>query len=225
MATTGAKNQPLVATTDTFNPQGDINTLANWVANNYASAKILTGATLHTALTGSDLFAELRVFETSTGQVWRYTGSAWVLEPLGTPPRIELTITTTSTSYFTTGVSRTVSGWTVTQNRGGFTESSGVVTVPVAGRYNVFGQFQYGIQATAAGARVWQVNLGSGVIYRNSAPAVNANTAYGTVAVTGVSVAAGETFTLTGLQTAGVSLDLAATTQIPTKFIIEYVGA
>ena len=224
MATTGAKNQPLVATTDTFNPVADINTLSNWVANNYASAKILTGSTLHTALTGADLFPELRVFETSTGQVWRYTGSAWVLEPLGTPPRIELTITATSTGYFTSGTSRIISGWTTTQNRGGFTESAGVVTVPVAGRYNVFGQFQYGVQATAAGARVWQINLGSGAIYRNSAPAVNANTAYGTVAVTGLSVAAGETFALWGLHTAGVALDLAATTQIPTKLIIEYVG-
>ena len=225
MATVGAKNQPIVQTTDTFNPVSDINTLSNWVANNYANFKVLSGATVHTSLTGADLFAGLVVWESSTGQFWQYSGSTWVLLGLGTTPRLELTRTTTATGFFTSGTVTTVSGWATTESRGGFTESSGTVTVPVTGRYNLYGQIVY--SSNANGYRAYEiVCAGSqGQSFRNIWPAPSTATAIGVVSATGVKLVAGDTVKLTGLQSSGSALDLAPLTNYPVKLVIEYLGA
>ena len=225
MATVGAKNQPLVQTTDTFNPVSDINTLSNWVASNYANFKVLSGATLHTAVTGADLFAGLVVWETSTGQFWQYDGTSWNLLGLGSAPRLELTRTTSGTGFFANNVITPISGWTTTQNRGGFTESSGTVTVPVSGRYNISGTFPYASSAT--GYRVYEIACAGSQsqTYRNLWQAAASATGIGTVSMNGVRLTAGDTVKLQGLQNSGGALDLQALAAYPIKLIIEYVGS
>jgi hypothetical protein len=225
MATVGAKNQPIVQTTDSFNPVNDINTLSNWVANNYASVKILTGSTLRTSLTGADLFAGLMVWEQSTGQFWQYDGSAWVLQPTGTPPRIELTNTAGSGGFFLNNTVTTLNSWTTTQNRGGFSVSGGVVTVPFAGRYNVFLQMAFSSQATASGTRIIRVGTSAGPVYWNSTAPVNSQGSYMMLSVPGLSLAASATLTPGAFQTSGATLDWVATASAPSKFVVEYVGA
>lgn len=224
MATLGSKNQPIVQTSDTFNPAADINTLANWVANNYASVKILTGSTVHTSLSGSDLFAGLLCYEQSTGQYWRYNGSGWLLEPIGDVPRIQLDRTSAGTGFFTSGTTTTISGWTATQNRGGFTESSGVVTVPFSGRYNISGFFGY--NSNTSGYRVWQINCNgsSNQIFRNIWNPIS-GTSMGSVVASGVRLVAGDTVALQGLQSSGSTIDLFYQSGFRTNFTIEYVGA
>lgn len=224
MATVGSKNQPIVQTSDTFNPVNDINTLANWVATNYANFKVLTGSTLRTSLTGADLFAGLMVWEQSTGQFWQYDGSNWVLQGIGTTPRIELTNTTGATSYFTNNTTTTLATWTTTQSRGGFSVASGVVTVPVAGRYNIHLQMGFGSQTTATGTRIVRVATSAGPVLWNSTAPVNSQGAYMMLTATGVSLAAGVTLSPAGFQTSGGALDWIATASAPSKFIVEYVG-
>lgn len=225
MATVGAKNQPIVQTTDVFNPVNDINTLSNWVATNYASTKILTGATLHTAITGNDLFAGLLAYETSTGQYWRYDGTSWYLEGIGLNPRIELTNTTGGTGTFTTAANTTLGTWTTTASRGGFTVASGVITVPYTGRYNIWLTFGFGSQATASGTRIIRLVTSAGPIYWNSTAPVNAQGAYMMLSANGVSLTAGTTLTPTAFHNAGVALDWVANASSPSKFIVEYIGA
>lgn len=135
MATVGAKNQPLVQTTDNFNPVADINTLANWVATNYANFKVLSGANTHTGVTGADLFAGLVVWETSTSQFWQYTGLAWKLLPFGggNPTAIA---TQSGTISCTTGTYTLVTFNSVTL-QGGIAHSAGIFTLPNAGNYTI----------------------------------------------------------------------------------------
>jgi hypothetical protein len=225
MATVGAKNQPIVQTTDTFNPVGDINVLSNWVANNYANFKVLTGATTKSSLTGADLFVGLVVWEQSSGQFWQYNGSAWSLLGIGTTPRIELTSTATQSAYFTSGSSRNLINWTTTENRGGFSVASGVVTIPFTGRYDVYGGFAYAAQATATGSRIFRVITGTGVTYQNVTAPVNTTTASGSISINGLVLTAGDTLVLQGFQTSGVASDWISSSTNPSKFIIEYVGA
>ena len=227
MATVGAKNQPLVQTTDTFNPVSDINTLSNWVASNYANYKVLSGATLHTAVTGADLFAGLVVYETSTNQFWRYDGTSWYLEPIGSTPRIQLDRSSTGTGWFTSNGSTTtvVSGWSATQNRGGFTEASGTVTVPVAGRYNIWGFF--GFAGNATGTRIYQITIGGSQtgIFRNVTAAPGSLAALSNVNVTGIRLNANDTVKLEGLQNSGSTLDLFYQAGYGPRLVIEYVGS
>jgi hypothetical protein len=225
MATVGSKNQPIVQTTDSFNPVNDINTLSNWVANNYASTKILTGSTLHTAVTGADLFAGLLTYETSTGQYWRWDGSAWYLEGIGSNPRIELTNTAGSGGFFLTTTNTVLNSWTTTASRGGMSVSGGVVTVPYTGRYNIFLTFGFSSQATAAGTRIIRVATSAGPTYWNSTAPVNSNGSYMMLAVTGVALTASTTLTPQGFQSSGATLDWVSSATAPSKFIIEYVGA
>jgi hypothetical protein len=225
MATVGTKNQPLVSTTDLFQPNVDINTLANWVATNYASVKILTGATLHTAVTGLDLFNGLVVYETSTGQFWRYDGTTWNLETVGSNPRIELTNTTGTVGLLTNNTNVTLPTWTTTASRGSFSVASGVVTVPYTGRYNIWLSAIISGQTTASGTRLARVLLSTGAAYSTSAAPVNSQGSYMNLAVTGLQLTAATTITPQLFQTSGVALDWVAAATAPSKFIIEYIGA
>lgn len=225
MATVGAKNQPIVQTTDTFNPVSDINTLSNWVANNYASVKIIASPSTKSSITGADLFAGLTVYEQVNDLFWYYTGSAWVLLPVAGSPRVELTQTTTQTAYIPTGTNKVLAAWTTTQNRGGFTVASGVVTVPYTGRYNIYLQAVVAAQTTAAGTRLIRVALGSGAVYQNSSAPVNSNATYMSITITGMSLTASDTLTPQLFTSAGATLDWFASASAPSKFIVEYVGA
>jgi hypothetical protein len=219
MATVGSKNQPIVQTTDTFNPVSDINTLSNWVANNYASVKVLTGATLHTAITGADLFAGLLAYETSTGQYWRYDGSAWNIEAFGTPPRAHLTKTTTQ-SIATGGTGTVVTTWTATMARGMTANASaGTITIPYTGRYNVYAQVLFAAAATGYRA-VTVLQNGSAMARNEYTPASSANTAFVPVTITGYVYTAGDVLSLNALQTSGGAINVIATS----TFIVEYVG-
>ena len=146
MATVGAKNQPLVQTTDTFNPVSDINTLANWVANNYASFKILTGSTVHTSLTGADLFAGLVVWENSTSQFWQYSGTSWSMLAIGSGVPSAIATQTGALTSASTYKLVTYNSVTLT---GGITHSAGIFTVPVAGKYLVSANISWASDVTA----------------------------------------------------------------------------
>lgn len=218
MATVGAKNQPIVQTTDTFNPVNDINTLSNWVANNYAAHKILTGATLHTAVTGADLFNGLVVYETSTGQFWRYDGSAWQIEAMGTPPRAYLSKTTTQS--LTNGALTTVTSWTAIMARAmTVSASSGTITIPYTGRYNVWAQVLFAANST--GYRGVSVLQNASVMARNEMlPATGTNTVFVPVTINGFPFTAGDVISVQAVQTSGGALNVTGTTSL----IVEYVG-
>lgn len=83
-----------------------------------------------------------------------YTGSEWV-NVLGYMPRVELTKTTDQSVANATYV--TATGWTQTEIRGGFTEASGVVTVPLTGRYIVTASTSW--NTNAAGSRVMGISI------------------------------------------------------------------
>jgi hypothetical protein len=167
----------------------------------------------------------LTVWEQSTGQFWTYDGSAWVLQPIGTPPRIELTNTAGSGGFFLNNTVTTLNSWTTTQSRGGFSVSGGVVTVPVTGRYNIFLSYGFASQASASGTRIIRVSSSSGQTYWNSTAPVNSQGAYMMLAVNGITLTASSTLTPAGFQTSGATLDWIATASAPSKFIVEYVGA
>jgi hypothetical protein len=221
MPTVGAKNQPIVQTTDSFNPVNDINTLSNWVANNYGSVKILTGSTVRTSLTGADLFAGLTVWEQSTGQFWQYNGTAWVLQPLGTPPRAELI--QTSTQSISTGTTGTVTGYSTVNLRGGFTHASGVLTVPVTGRYNVTAGISWTLASGATGYRITRLLVNGGINYNQSTNAFS-GTLGQTLNVTGLSLTAGDTLAIGVTHNQGTNTNIDGTIYA-NRFIVEYVGA
>lgn len=225
MATVGAKNQPIVQNTDTFNPVSDINTLSNWVANNYASVKIIASPSTKSSITGADLFVGLTVYEQVNDLFWTWNGTSWILQPLGSVPRIELTRTTTGTNFFTNNTTVTLTGWTQTSSRGSMSQSNGVVTVPYAGRYNIYFQFIFAAQTTPAGTRIIKVTTGtSAITYQSSNAPVASNGVYMSIAVPGAMLSANETLTFAGFQSSGGALDWTATAGAPSKIVVEYVG-
>lgn len=232
MPTTSTKGKPVLAGTDAFAPYTHINNAVNW-AETFASVRNVADSTAMNALSGNDVWVGLTVYHTSgtyAGNYWVCTATSgspatgtWKLLNIGTVPRLELTRITTGTNFFTSSSTANITGYTQTENRGGFTEASGVVTVPVAGRYNIFGQFAYSASATGyrsytlvcSGSQtqsfrnIWQAQSGSGL---------------GTIAANGIKLAAGDTIVMQGLQNSGAALDLQYTTGFPTKLVIEYVG-
>jgi hypothetical protein len=220
MPTTGAKNQPIVQNTDTFNPVADINTLANWVATNYANFKVLTGSTVRTSLTGADLFVGLVVWEQSTGLFWQYNGTAWIALSLGAVPRAELT--KTAAQSIPNNSSTTVTGWTTTQARNiTVNNTAGSVTVPYAGNYNLWAQIVYTTNAT--GSRFVIVAVNGSVVSRLglTAPTTTASAQMMPIAITSLALAANDVITIQALQVSGGALDVIGTT----KLVVEYVGA
>jgi hypothetical protein len=230
MATVGAKNQPLTATTDLFQPNIDINTVSNWVANNYASVKILTGATLHTAVTGADLFQGLTVYESSTDQFWTYNGTAWYLQPLGsTFPRFEGTLSTGTVSipnaaYTNLGSSTASTAFTTSTTRGGMTYASttGIVTVPYAGRYNIWAFSSW--TANATGFRALQLLIGGTALYGNAITSVSSTIqTQNSLNIQGITLTASQTLQLQAYQNSTAALTISAAAY-PVKFIVEYAG-
>lgn len=218
MATVGSKNQPLVSTTDAFNPPNDINTLANWVATNYANFKVLTGATTHASLTGADVFQGLLVYEASTGQFWRYDGG-WFIEPLGTPPRAVMTKTTTQ-SIATGGSGAVVTGWTLGTARAFTTNAtSGTITIPYSGRYNVFAQIVFAGSGASTTYCMTQLLVNGSASVRSHVPGISASV-FVPIAAVGQYYSAGDVLSINALQTSGSAQNVTATS----TFIVEYVG-
>lgn len=225
MATVGAKNQPLVQTTDTFNPVSDINTLANWVANNYASFKILSGATVHTSLTGADLFAGLVVWEQSTSQFWQYSGTAWKLLPFGAgnPTAIGVQTSTISVPDSTyTGVT-----YTTTTLTGGVTHSAGVFTVPVAGLYQVTAQLNW---ATGATGTFREVDIDRSQNSGSTWSTLGLQRSYNSAATTAYEVAtvtldcnAGDQIRVRAYQNSGSTITVSGAT-VPIRTTINFLG-
>lgn len=238
MPTTGNKGKPVLAGSDSFAPYTHINNAVDW-AETFASVRNVADSTAMNALSGTaNVWVGLVVYHTSgtyAGTFWLCTAVAgspqtgtWVNLGVGLAPRIDLTRTTNATGFFTSGTTGTVSGWTTVQNRGGFTESTGTVTVPLTGRYNITGNFAFGSQATAIGYRMHQLVFGgsSTFILRTIQTGVNGIAHYGGYTATGIKLTAGDTVALAGLQNSGVALDLtAATASFPARLTIEYVGA
>lgn len=221
MTTYGAKNQPLVATTDPFSPPTDINASTNWSAT-FAMVRSVANAAARNALAGANLWAGLTVHQADTNEYYSYSGSAWLLDAgVGTPPRIEMTRTSTQTSATATATTQT--GWTVTANRGGFTEASGVVTVPRAGKYNIFTQCSWASNST--GVRQATILIGGTAAYRTSTMAISTSSTETNLQVVAhqVPVAGSGTIALSALQASGGALNTTGAT-VPMKLIIEWAG-
>jgi hypothetical protein len=218
MPTLGDKNQPLVATTDTFNPPADINSSTNWSAT-FANVRTVANTTALNALTGADRWAGLTVYKLDSNEFYTYSGSAWLLNAIGQKPRIDLTRTTTQSNANNTQVVQT--GWTVTANRGGFTEIAGVITIPRTGFYNIYGQASWATNAT--GTRVLSIEVGGTAVYRNSAPASSALAPSVQVSASAVPLTQGNQVRLAAWQNSGGATNTTGS-PIPMKFIIEWAG-
>lgn len=220
MPTYGSKNQPLVATTDTFNPPADINSATNWGAT-FANLRTVADTTAMNALTGADRWTGLTVYKLDSNEFYTYNGSAWVLHTIGAFPRIELTRTSTQTSNSNSSTVQT--GWTVTSNRGGFSHSSGVITIPRTGLYNVYGQVNWEFNAT--GARILNLVSGGSVIARVSTMAATASSTISSLQVVSqsTSLASGATLSLSAIQVSGGALNTSGAV-VPMKFIVEWAG-
>jgi hypothetical protein len=221
MPTSGAKNQPLVSTTDTFNPPADINTATNWAAD-FANVRTVADTTALNALTGADRWTGLTAYKVDSVEFYTYDGSDWILNPgMGKPPRVDLTRTATQSSG--SGTLTTQTGWTVTSNRGGFSESSGVITVPRTGFYDIFAQVNWAANAT--GSRALSILSGGSSI---GAVTTMANTASGSLTSLqiqrrSVLLSAAATVAIQARQVSGGSLNTTGT-DTPMKFTMVWAG-
>jgi hypothetical protein len=220
MATVGSKNQPLVAAGDVFNPVTDINNSTNWSAG-FAMALSVANATARNALTGANVWAGLIVYQQDTGEYYTYSGSGWYMARMGTPPRIELTRTATQTS--TSANQTTQTGWTVTASRGGLTHSTGVVTIPRTGNYNVYALCHWAANTT--GVRMLTLLSGSTALLRTSTMTISTASVETSLELVGTSVAlsSGNTISIQARQDSGGTLNTTGAT-VPMKFIVEWAG-
>lgn len=130
----------------------------------------------------------------------------------------------TGTISTTNGNKTTLTFSSISQNRGGFTEASGIVTVPYTGWYSVVGQINW----ASAVAATRELIIATGVSGTYSEVAMNRYHMTGTgtlyTNVTGhVYVSAGNTIRLQGTQFAGtVNMDGSV---LPCSLTINYLGA
>jgi hypothetical protein len=152
-------------------------------------------------------------------QVTSYIGSAWY--PIaGQMPRMHLKLN--STFSITNGSTSTVTGWTTISNNSTFSGTSGVVTVPLAGRYNITFVCIHTANNTTGGRGALIALSSTGVTYRNTLPAPqsagHSQSVY--LNMNSVNMAANDTVTLQAYQNSGATNTLTT----DTFFIIEYVG-
>ena len=137
----------------------------------------------------------------------------------GQMPRLSLALGSAFT--ITTGSTTTVTGWTVAENRGSFTQASGVITVPLSGRYNITFVLIHAANNTTGG-RGSVVTFSAGPALRHTLPApqsaAHSQTVYNTIS--GYKMTAGDTITLQGYQNSGST----NTVSTDSFFIIEFVG-
>jgi hypothetical protein len=221
MPTYGSKNQPLVSTTDTFNPPTDINSATNWGAT-FANVRSVADTTALNALTGADRWAGLTAYKLDSNEFYTWNGSAWVLNPgVAGPPRIELTRTTGQSQ--STGSVVTQTGWTVTANRGGFVHTNGVITIPRTGFYDLHANVSF--QAATAGFREVRVVVNGAYRFRNNAHPVQTATFETNVQVNlrSYSFTAGELVRLDTFTNSGATISTTGAT-VPMKFIMTWAG-
>ena len=130
-----------------------------------------------------------------------------------------------SASASATGVTTTVIGYTTLSNSG-ITLSSGVFTLPRAGRYNLYGQLTWAGSGSPAGARIsqWQqnsTNVASTTVAAQSTTFVNTFTVPATATIV---AAASDTVQFKWTQNAGTAGPQIATRDL-SFIMISYIGA
>ena len=128
-----------------------------------------------------------------------------------------LYLTKNGTQSIATASNTTVTTWTSVENTGGFSESSGVVTVTNAGIYNITFALTFGGNAT--GQRVASLVFSGGRTFRVPVPAhaTASNVATTIVSLNSIAVSAGETITLQAFQNSGGALNV----NVDTYFAIQ----
>jgi hypothetical protein len=148
-----------------------------------------------------------------------YTGSAWTIFA-GQMPRMHLKLN--STFSITQAATSTVTGWTTISNNGGFTGTSGIVTVPLTGRYNMTFMCIHTANNTTGGRGALIGLSSTGITYRNTMPApqsaAHSQAVY--LSLNSISLTANDTVTLQAYQNSGSTNTLTT----DTFFTIEYVG-
>jgi hypothetical protein len=141
-----------------------------------------------------------------------YTGSAWTITG-GDKPYFVASFSGTLAS----GTELTVSG-TTNVNRGGFTNASGVITVPVAGIYSVSVWQTFSVNAT--GSRGAWIKSGSGIVSNVMLPSAGALLSTSlSVSTSALNIAAGATIYSTHYQNSGAS------STVFNQLVIQYLGA
>jgi hypothetical protein len=136
----------------------------------------------------------------------------------GQMPRIQLRLGSAFST--TSGNTSTITGWTVTNNST-YSESSGVVTVPFTGKYNVSSLIVHAASNTTGGRGTVIIHSAGGT-YRNTLPApqsaAHSQSVWNTL--TSFSMTAGDTLTFQAYQNSGGS----STVTTDSIITIEYVG-
>lgn len=230
MPTTGNKGKPVLAGTDSFAPYTHINNAVDW-AETFANVRSIADSTAMNALSGTaNVWVGLVVYHTSgtyAGTYWVCTAvsgspqtGTWKMMGIANTPRTELTKTSSQT--LTSGTATTITSWTVVENRGMTANAStGSITIPVTGRYNVYAQLVY--TANATGSRWCTVLRNGSPAYRNaiSVPASSSSSQFMSCTAVGITLTAGDVMTVQGLQQSGANLDVTTTC----SFVVEYIGA
>lgn len=152
-------------------------------------------------------------------QVTSYIGSAWY--PIaGQMPRMHLKLNTAFS--ITNGSTSTVTGWTTVSNNSTFSGTSGVVTVPLTGRYNITFVCIHTANNTTGGRGALIALSSTGLTYRNTLPAPQSSGHSQSVFLNmnSLNLTANDTVTLQAYQNSGATNTLTT----DTFFIIEYVG-
>lgn len=239
MPTTSTKGKPVLAGTDAFAPYTHINSAVNW-AETFASVRNVADSTAMNALSGNDVWVGLTVYHTGgtyAGNFWVCSATSgspasgtWSMLPIGIAiPRFEATFSTGSwpsvatTTYQTMGVTGSTP-WTSTSTKGGmtFNATNGQVTVPLTGRYNIYGMTSWTPNANGGRLMTFLVN-GTTVqrqINYGVSGAVDANVM---LSIPTWQLTAGNTVAFQNWQSSGGNLAI-NNSSTPTKIIIEYVG-
>lgn len=233
MPTTGSKGKPVLAGTDAFAPYTHINSAVNW-AETFANVRNVADSTAMNALASTDLWTGLTVYHTGgtyAGTFWTYNGSAWKMNNLGDgTPRFEGVkssgTTTAIPSTTWTAIASSSAGTTTTNTtRGGMSlnTTTGAVTVPVAGRYNMYVQASWTANGTGnlRGVRI----IVDGVPIAGTFVPPNASAEMPVFATaTGVNLNANAVVTFQVYQSSGSGLTLTAAAW-PLRCTIDFMGS
>jgi hypothetical protein len=149
------------------------------------------------------------------GDIWIDTDSGQ--NTIGATPRFEAVKTTAQS--FGNGSSVTVTYTTIDENVGGFTQSSGVVTLPLTGRYSLSAYI--GWANSSSGRRVVRfLKNGTGIWSARQPADTQGGGTPQALSVNSYRFNSGDTVEFEGVQGSGgtMSVDDA-------KFIVEYLGA
>jgi hypothetical protein len=123
----------------------------------------------------------------------------------------------TATQNVTSGTEATISWSTATVNRGGFTIASNILTVPTTGLYDITALI--GWAGNNTGYRIARLYVNGAIILNDYNTPATANGVTHGITITGLSLTAGDTIEIRGLQNSGVTL--AANTA--SRLLVRYV--